>query len=77
MDIDIIIFLYLMGILLVAIPLLYVLAGKYPTLTDNMALAIFLVYPIIIVLLLIKVIFLTLKGLIDLIKLLFKGVTLW
>lgn len=73
MDIDFIIALYLMGIVFVAIPLLYVLADKYPTLTDNMTLAIFLAYPIIIVLLLIKVIFLALKGLVDLTILLFKG----
>ncbi len=73
MDIDIIIFLYLMGMALVAIPLLYILADKYPTLTNNMALAIFLAYPIVIVILLIKVIFLALKGLIDLTILLFKG----
>jgi hypothetical protein len=73
MDIDIIIPLYLVGIVVVAIPLLYVLADKYPTLTDNMALAIFLAYPIVVVILIIKVIFLALKGLVDLTILLFKG----
>lgn len=73
MDMDIIIFLYLMGIVIVGIPLLYVLADKYPKLTDNMALAIFLAYPIVAVILLIKVIFLILKGLVDLTILLFKG----
>ena len=73
MGIDIIIFLYLVGIVLVAIPLLYVLADKHPTLTDNMVLAIFLAYPVVVIILLIKVIFLALKGLIDLTILLFKG----
>lgn len=64
---------YLMGIVGIGFPILVLYEAKGLSLTDEMALAILIFYPIAAIALLISGTIKAIKGLSDVIKLLFKG----
>lgn len=66
-------FIYLLGIIFIGFPIVGVCFGKNLPLSNEMALGIILFYPIVVVALLIYGTIIAIKGLLDFIKLLFKG----
>ena len=68
-----ILFSYLIGLIFVGIPMLALFYEKNLDLTDEMALAVIVFYPIVIVLLLIYGTIIAIRCLLNFIKLLFKG----
>ena len=68
-----ILFIYLMGIVGIGLPILALCEEKDLSLTDEMALAILIFYPITAIALLISSTIKAIKGLSNVIKLIFKG----
>lgn len=66
-------FIYLLGIIFIGFPIVGVCFGKNLPLSNEMALGIILFYPIVAIVMLICGTIIGIKGLLDFIKLLFKG----